>query len=430
MLTLAREISVFNSHPKPMRMLLLTNMVYSLVLPVIELFIGAYIIRSSADFSLVIVFQLAQGAGIPLTFLMNAWLLRYFPIARLYSAGMILSGCAMGLMMLLTDLTLPGISAAGFIMGLSYGFFWANRVFLALTNTTNKNRNYYYGLETFLFTFSYILMPLVAGYFIASTQQLGWFGGDVDTAYHILTVMVILLTIAASVIAHRSDFKNPGPAPFLYLRFHRLWNKMLLMASFKGVAQGFVITAPVMLIMKLVGNEGSVGMIQSVGAGLSALLLYVLGRKAGPEHRITIFSLGLALFLLGAAVNMTLYSYAGALIFVGCQVFARPLLDLAYFPIQLGVTECVSGKEQRNPFTYIFTHEVGLFTGRLLGCGAFILIARSFGEDAALRYALVGVAFIQAFAVFIARSILKDKEWCEPDKADLDINVLKEPVEM
>lgn len=430
MLSLSREISVFNSHPKPMRMLLLTNMVYSLVLPVIELFIGAYIIRSSADFSLVMVFQLAQGAGIPITFLLNAWLLRCFPIARLYSAGMILSGIAMGVMMLLGDLTLVGICGTGFIMGLSYGFFWANRVFLALTNTTNKNRNYYYGLETFLFTFSYILMPLVAGYFIAATQEFKWFGGEIDTAYHILTVVVILLTITASVLAHRSNFKNPERAPFLYFRFHRLWNKMLALASLKGVAQGFVISAPVMLIMKLVGDEGSVGIIQSAGAGFSALLLYILGRTAGPEHRLKIFAFGLALFLFGAFANMSLYSMTGALVFVACQVFARPLLDLAYFPIQLGVTECVSGKEKRNPFAYIFTHEVGLFTGRLLGCGAFILIARSFGEDAALRYALMGVAFIQAFSVLIAQSILRDKEWCEPERMKLDVNVLKEPVEL
>ena len=430
MLSFSREISVFKSHSRQMRMLLFTNFVYSLVLPVIELFIGAYIIRSSADFSLVMVFQLAQGAGIPITFLINAWLLRYFSIARLYSAGMILSGISMGVMMLLENLTIVGVSVTGFSMGLSYGFFWANRVFLALTNTNNKNRNYYYGLETFFFTFSYIVMPLIAGYFIAATQKFKWFDKNVDTAYHILTVLVILLTITASVIAHKGKFKNPENAPFLYFKFHRLWNKMLAMASLKGVAQGFVISAPVMLIMKLVGNEGSLGVIQATGACFSAIMLYVLGRSTGPEHRLKIFAFGLLLFLFGAFVNMTFYSMAGALIFVGCQVFARPLLDLAYFPIQLGVTECVSGKEKRNPFTYIFSHEVGLFSGRLIGCGLFIFIARNLSEDVALRYALMAIAFIQVFSVLIARTILMDKEWCEPEKPDLAINTLKEPVEL
>lgn len=210
MFSLSRELAVFNSHLRSMRILLMTNMVYSLVLPVIELFIGAYIIRSSADYSLVMFFQLAQGAGIPITFLLNAWLLKHFSIARLYSLGMILSGISMGIIMLLKDLTVAGISTTGFIMGLSYGFFWANRVFLTLTNTKNENRNYYYGLESFLFTSSYILMPFLAGYFIAATQEFNWFGGDVDTAYHLLTLLVILLTITSSIIAHKGNFKNPA----------------------------------------------------------------------------------------------------------------------------------------------------------------------------------------------------------------------------
>jgi YQGE family putative transporter len=121
---------------------------------------------------------------------------------------------------------------------------------------------------------------------------------------------------------------------------------------------------------------------------------------------------------------------AVVLVFVGCQVFARPLLDLAYFPIQLGVTECVSSKEKRNPFTYIFTHEVGLFIGRVVGCGAFILVARNLSEDVALRYALMGIAFIQVFSAFLAQSILTDKDWCEPEEAEIGVGTLKEPADL
>jgi hypothetical protein len=54
------EYRMFSSQPRPMRMLLLTNIVYAFALPIIELFIGAYIIRTSNDVSLVMVYQLAQ----------------------------------------------------------------------------------------------------------------------------------------------------------------------------------------------------------------------------------------------------------------------------------------------------------------------------------------------------------------------------------
>lgn len=414
-----------------MRMLLLTNLVYAFAIPVIELFLGAYIIRKSNDVSLVMVYQLAQGTGIPVTFFLNGYLLKYVHISRLYALGMIVSGIDMAIMMMLPELNMAGIGLVGFIMGLSYGFFWANRVSLALASTRDANRNYYYGLETFFFTIASIFMPLLAGYFIAATQKLGWLGGSITSAYHVLTAFVILLTIMASVIASRGRFENPSQARFLYFSFHRLWNKMLVMAALKGIAQGFIIAAPVMLIMKLVGEEGSVGSIQASGALLSAVMLYILGRKSDPRHRLKIFTAGLGLFLLGAAINMGLFSALGAVLFVGCLVFARPLLDLAYFPIQLGVIECVAGKEHRSQFTYIFSHEVGLYIGRLIGCLGFILVARSISEEAALRYALFGVALLQFLSVYVAKWIMKDQEWCEASgREPLAANALKEPAEL
>ena len=118
-----------------MRALLKTNLTYGLVLPMIELFIGAYIIRNSSDLSLVMVFQLAQGTGIPFTFIVNNFLLSRFSIATLYSSGMVLSGISMALMMLLPQLNILGVASAGLTMGFAYGFFWANRSYLALTNT-------------------------------------------------------------------------------------------------------------------------------------------------------------------------------------------------------------------------------------------------------------------------------------------------------
>lgn len=428
---LKEEYNFFCSQPRQMRMLLLTNMVYAFAIPVIELFIGAYIIRKSNDVSLVMVYQLAQGTGIPITFILNGYLLKWIPIARLYAVGMILSGVDMAVMMFLPELKMEGIAIIGFIMGLSYGFFWANRVSLALTSTQDANRNYYYGLETFFFTLASVIMPVMAGYFIAATMKLGWMGGDIINAYRVLTAVVILLTIIASVIAGHGRYQNPAPARFLYFDFHRLWDKMLGLAALKGVAQGFVIAAPVMLIMKLVGSEGSVGSIQSAGALLSAFMLYILGRKAHPKHRIKIFTAGLGLFVIGAVINMLLYNAAGAIIFVGCLVFSRPLLDLAYFPIQLGVIECVASKEHRSQFTYILSHEVGLYVGRLFGCMFFILIARFVSDNAALRYALLVVALVQFLSVFVAKWIQKDQEWCEASgREPIVTQVLKEPAEL
>jgi len=413
---LTREISFFNSHPLGMRMLLLTNLIYGLVIPIIELFVGAYIMRNSSDLSLVVIFQLAVYTGIPLTFAINGYLLKKMPIARLYAFGMLLSGISLTAMMLLPELDTIGVFVAGLIMGLSYGFFWANRDFLALNTTVDSNRNYYYGIETFFYTTTGIFVPLAAGAFIASTEANGWFGGNVNVAYYCLTAFVFALAALASVLVHRGNFQNPKKAPFLFLKFDRLWNKMLALASLKGVAQGYIVTAPTMLVLTLVGKEGSLGLIQGIAAALSAVLLYVLGRMSFPKHRLRIYLIAVSLFVLGALFNAGMYSATGVILFMVCLMFARPLLDMAYFPIQLKVIDVVAAKEGRNAFAYILNHEFGLYVGRLFGCGLFIVLARYVSDYVALRYALLVIAVVHFMGWFMMRDILREPEMNKVEK--------------
>ena len=149
----------------------MTNLIYALVLPIIEMFVAAYIMRNSSDVKLVVSYQLALYTGIPITFLINGLLLKRIRIVRLYSFGMLLSGVSMTAMMMLDSLDLKGVILAGLIMGLSYGFFWSNRDFLSLSSTNDNNRNYYFGMETFFYTLTFVMIPFLAGMFIAATDK-------------------------------------------------------------------------------------------------------------------------------------------------------------------------------------------------------------------------------------------------------------------
>ena len=401
------EIKHFRSYPHNMRVLLLTNMLYAFVLPVVELFVGTYILRNSTELSFVVGYQLAVYTGIPLTFLINGFLMRKIKMKYLYSFGMILSGVSMAVMMSLKTLSLGGIVLAGLIMGISYGFFWANRDFLALSSTENSNRNYYYGLESFFNTFASVVVPFSIGAFLGSSADNGWFSGNLNTAYRIVTVAVFIVTIAASFTICHGRFENPASERFIFARYDRLWNKMMGLAGLKGIAQGYIVTAPSMLIMTLVGNETTLGTLQSAGAIVSAIILYLLGRLTLPRHRIHIFASGLILFAFGGLMNAVLFSAAGAIIFIMCLVFARPLLDMGYFPIQMRVIDHVSKKEHRNSYSYIFIHETGLYLGRFFGCGLFILFAFLVSDEFALRYVLLIIGALQLLSIRITKDLEK-----------------------
>ncbi|HML85759.1 MAG TPA: MFS transporter, partial [Bacteroidales bacterium] len=385
-----------------------TNMLYALVLPVVEIFIGAYIMRNTNDTTLVASFQIAMYTGLVIASFTNGILLKMFKVNHLYSFGILLSGISMSGMMFLSSVTLPGLIIAGLVLGGASGFFWTNRYLMALNTTNDDNRNYFFGLESFFFTISSIIVPLWIGAVLAridGAQMLG-ITFDINKGYQLVTIIVFILTILAVASLSRGKFVNPEQKDFLFFRFDRLWNLQMILAGLKGLVQGFLVTAPAILILRYVGQEGSLGLIQGISGALTAIILYLLGRYTNANHR-SIFAIGITIFMFGTIYNSIALSATGVIVFVLCKVFFQPLHDLAYFPIMMKVIDVVSKKENRNKYAYIMNHELGLYAGRVLGLGLFIALVYFVSETFALRYALVIVAALQMFSIPLANLIIK-----------------------
>ncbi len=122
-----------------------------------------------------------------------------------------------------------------------------------------------------------------------------------------------------------------------------------------------------------------------------------------PSDRIKIFAAGLCLFALGAILNGILFNQLGVILFILLLLIAKPLLDLAYFPIQFKVIDIVSKIEKRGEFAYILNHEAGLYVGRFIGAGTFLLLAYGISTEIALRYAIVIIALLQLCSIWVAK---------------------------
>lgn len=406
------ELRLFLSQPKNMRILLLTSLLYAFVLPIIDIFVAAYIMRNSSDVGKVVAYQLMVYSGIPLTFLINGFLLNKVKPGCLYAFGMLLSGVSMFVMTSLPELSFMGIAVAGLIMGGSFGFFWANRDFLVLVCTNDDNRNYYYGLETFFNTFTFVVVPVCVGWFIQESTDLKWVD-TINEAYRYVIYGVILITVLASLLINTGSYSSPQNRRFIFLKNDPLWNRMLRVAACKGMVQGFVVTAPAMLIMTFVGEEGALGTMQSISALITAFLMYLMGRCAKPEARTRIYFISTLLFVLGALINSVFMSATAVIIFLLLMIVARPMYDLAYFPIQMRVIDFLGEKEKRNEYSYIFSHEWGLYLGRFLGCGLFILINYAISATAALIYTLPIVTIVQFLSYFEVKKILRQIDLAE-----------------
>ncbi|MCI2082172.1 MAG: MFS transporter [Bacteroidales bacterium] len=404
------EIRYFKKQPKNIRTLLVTNLLFAMILPVIEIFAGAYIMRNTGNPTYVVIYQLCMYVGVVLAAVVNGFLLKVFKSTSLYAFGIILSALSLMGMMFIKSVSIVILGTSGFLLGLSTGFFWTNRYLLTLYSTNDDNRNYFFGFESFFFSLWSILIPLAVGTFLGSVGGKRFFGRTftVNMGYQVITVISLIIAVCACVALSKGDFKNPESKNFFYLKFHILWRKMLALAGLKGMVQGFLVTAPAILVMKFVGNEGSLGLIQGIGGALTAILVYVLGRVAKPKDRMKIFGFGLFVFFIGTLVNGIMFSAVGVIIFVLCKVLFQPLHDLAYFPTMMKTIDAVSAIEKRDGYAYIMSHEVGLFIGRAFGMVLFIVLAKCFSDDFALRYAMVIVGALQLLSLPLAQNIIHD----------------------
>lgn len=404
------EIAFFKQQTLNIRTLLLTNMLYGMILPIIEIFVGAYIMRNTGNSSYVAIYQLCMYIGVVSTSVLNGALLKVFKVNILYSIGIMLTSVSLMVMMFVQSLGIFELGIAGFALGASTGFFWTNRYLLALNSTNDGNRNYFFGLESFFFSMWSILIPLAVGVFLGSLHGKVWFGRtiSVNIGYQVITLVVFVIAIGACLLLSRGKFENPVQKKFIYFKFHSLWNKFLALAGLKGMVQGFLVTAPAILVMRLVGNEETLGLIQGIGGAATAILVYVLGRVAKPKHRMWIFGFGLIVFFVGTLTNGILFSAFGVIVFVLCKVLFQPLHDLAYFPTMMKTIDAVSAIEKRNEYAYIMSHEIGLFVGRASGMVLFISLAYFVSEIFALKYALIIVAALQLISLPLAKHIIKE----------------------
>ncbi|MDA3906738.1 MAG: MFS transporter [Bacteroidales bacterium] len=394
----------FKDFSRSAKILIITNVIYAFVLPVIDIFVASYIMRNSNDPAKVMFYQLAIYTGIPITFYLNGFLLNRINVKRLFSAGMLLSGVSMVFMMSLDEINYFGLVGAGLIMGMSFGLYWANRDYLVLATTKDKTRNFYYGLETFFYTIIASIVPVMIGWYLMKGNEATNEG--INTGYRVVTGVVFAITILASIVFHFGEYEKPRGDKFLFFKFHKLWNKMMQLAVLKGLAQGFIVTAPAMLMMKFFESEGALGTAQSIGAILAAVVMLILGKISQPKHRLIIFSFGLIFFFLASFINGLLFNQVGVIIFMFLLLIARPVLDIAYFPIQLKVIDLLSKHENRNEFAYILNHEFGLFVGRFFGAGTFLVLAFYINADIALRYALLIIGALQLLSILIAKQLL------------------------
>ncbi len=396
------ELSHFNDFSPNVKKLLLANFLYSFAVTFMNIFVVAYIF-SKSDNATVVIYNFGLYLGLPVIFALNGFLFRIIGIKALYSLGMVASGATIFYMMTLSDPTTFIFFISGFFVGVCYGLHWANRNYLILDTTNNNNRNYYTGIEFFLFTMVNLMAPVLSGLFISFGDTSGLYSKD--TAYLILIGIIFLICAFAAWVIMRGTYKTPKLPKYLFFKFKIVWKRMQLFALLKGSYQGAVMILPSLLVLNLIGDEKELGIIYSMSAVLSGIAVFVAGRIAKPGNRIHILIVSLGFFIFGSIMHSLLFSLLSVLIWQACQIMADPMSYAAYNPIMMRAMDVSAKDEDRPAYTYIVNHEIYTNLGRVIGCLIFLVFINYISDVFALRHFLLVIGLIQVASIFVAKKL-------------------------
>lgn len=348
---------------------------------------------------------------IPVGFIINGYLLRYFKISHLYIFGML---AEIFVIIPLSFLHIQGmvqLFCIGGIMGISSGLFWSNRHYMSFFVTDNLNRNYVFGLDNTLMTIGGFITPLVFG-FLTGVKGLTLTnlipGLPVEAGRIILSGFLLALISIASFNILKGKYHNPEIKPFLFFKYCKIWNKQRLMNTLEGFSYGPLIVMPSLIFLYIFKDGGSLGLVESVGIILSLIPVYYLARYSKPRHRLFIL-LGAGIILIFAAIVLAIFfNQPSGIIFSLCSKIVFSVLYMPFLAIRMRSMNLSTPIDKKEEYSYFVDIEIFMGLGRVLGLGVFLLAYYYASQILALKFGFLVIGMIPIIASAIVSTIRQE----------------------
>lgn len=383
------------------RRLLLSYYLFLIAYPLFDIFINAFIWRQGNDLRQLVYYNIANCLGILICFFLNGLLLRRFHTLRLYTAGLFLQ--ALSALLVVFSSGASGLSQwiYGFLAGVGGGFFWANKNYLSLILSRGSNRLYYNSLENSVLLLLKISVPLLAGFIIAFGSRVGLYSTTI--AYRLLMSLGMLAIFVSSYIINRSHISDVQHEHLFIKNVTRRWQSVRLYNFLYNIISGAEFIIPTVLILTVLGQEEVLGLVTSATATLSAISLYVLGRKGGIQHVWRTVALGNTLYLLSVIILALFFGPAAVLIYMSGVTIGK---SLRFSPAYSVTMEIMERESQDGQYAYICDNEISFNTGRVLGL-CLILFFASYSQFLTLRYLPLLLGAVAIFSLVPLRRMIK-----------------------
>lgn len=282
-----KEASHFVALPETARLLTLSYLFRSIAYPLMSIFTGAFIWKSTNDITLLTLYYLGNFIALPLMFSVNRIFLKYIGLKHMYLLGTILAGIGPLLVIFQRHESVAAYLLYGFVYGIGSGFYWANRNFLTLTHTTSQTRSYFTGLSFTLSTLASMIVPPLAGWFVTFTS----FG------YELIVIIASAIFVLSGLIIQKASISQPHVS-YTNHSLSQTWQKARLLSIAIGSVDSVIYILPTVLILSTLGNEVVLGWVNGIAALFSAAASYIVGRKYRQSMYTRVFTAMLVGFVV------------------------------------------------------------------------------------------------------------------------------------
>jgi MFS transporter, YQGE family, putative transporter len=401
---LEKELDYFKKLHTDTQKLLTTILIYYFIGPMFGVFINAFLWRQSHDVQLVAFANVIMYLLIPAGFYFNGLLLRRYSAAIAYASSLLILSIATGVLMFLPRIGYLEVFLFSVVNGIFSGAYWANRNLLTLKTTTTDNRIYFSSIESSISNISKIVIPFLIGWFIVLGDFLHWYSPL--QGYQMLIVLMFFAALAIWHVSRHMTIKTIPIHTMVVKQVSEKWKHFRWLEVVIGINDATKTFIPVLLVLSILGQEETLGSVQSFSAILAPLVVYLGVKSLHIKHRFKLIALGVVITLIGAVSFGITYSGIGVLIFVACQAIAWPFLWVAINSINYDLID-QDNKEPKHHYAYICDQEMYLNAGRVAGILLFIGLAYFISNDTALRFAPLVFAIAQLLLFSTTRNIEK-----------------------
>lgn len=334
-------------------------------------FINAFIWRTTGSLLNIVLYSAGECLFLPIAFFLNGLLLGKVNIRTAFWIGAIGAGLNTALVVFLGITSPYAFFIYGCLWGIGNGFYWANRNYLELQESSSSQRKYFYSLLSIAGKLSGIIVPLFAGWFIVFGQSSNLYSPIF--AYWILFAFSILLMLGGAFTISRGSFESPLPLFINRLKIRPIFTRRRILSLAQGFTDnlGFVST---LLILIFFGKEDVLGSITALVSIITIGVIYLYGRVTKNTYQSKILRLSSLGFSFCAFYLAFSQSSTSALVYILFASIFMNFLGLAMNPTLMSLTESELGN---NPLThrysFIFDNELFLNIGRLTSM-IFVLV--------------------------------------------------------